>query len=254
VLNFDFAAFVGVLILPPSGLFILMIVGLVLRHRWPRSGAGVFFVALASLMLLSLPLVTKLLIAPLQQAQPADLSAIDQSSPTIIVVLGAGRADRHIEYGGDTINEITLARVRYAAWMERRTQLPILVSGGRVDPDEERAEANLMQDVLQKEFLLKAEFVEGDSRNTFENALYSAKILKQINMTHIYLVTTAWHMPRAKRSFESQGLQVEPAPTAFYGKEKTTIHDFIPSAKALRYSYFAIHEYLGLMWYAMRYY
>lgn len=231
-----------------------MAVGLVAQRRWRRSGWTLFFTALSLLFMLSLPVVTKSLMAPLQHAKPVDLNDIATDAPSIIVVLGGGRADRHPEFDGDTVNQLTLQRLRYTAWMERRTQVPILVSGGRVDPEDERAEAYLMQDVLQKEFLLKAEFVDGDSRNTFENALYSAKILKQINMTKIYLVTHAWHMPRAKRCFESQGIEVVPAPTAYYGKEKMSVYDFIPSSKALYYSYFAFHEYLGLMWYRLRYY
>jgi len=231
-----------------------MAAGLIMQRRWPRLGWSFFFASLSALFLLSLPVVTKGLMSPLQQAQALDLNEIENDAPSIIVVLGGGRANRYEEFHGDTVNEISLQRLRYAAWMDRRTQVPILVSGGRVEADDLRAEANLMQDVLQKEFLLKAEFVEGDSRNTFENALYSAKILKQINMTRIYLVTHAWHMPRAKRAFESQGIEVVAAPTAFYGDKKTSVYDFLPDAKALRYSYFALHEYLGLMWYSLRYY
>jgi len=231
-----------------------MLAGLVLHRRFPRSGWSVFFISLSCLVLLTLPVVTKALIAPLQRSSVLEITDLPDDAPTIIVVLAGGRADRYQEYMGDTVGPRTLERVRYAAWMDRRTQLPILVSGGRVDPNDLRAEANLMQDVLQKEFLIQAEFVEGDSRNTFENALYSAKILKQVNMTKIFLVTSAWHMPRAQRSFESQGIEVVPAPTAFYGEEGTSLADFIPSAKALRYCYYAFHEYLGLMWYSLRYY
>jgi len=254
VFNISAATFFSKLLLPPGGLFLLMLVGLLLLRRFRRSGWSVFFVALSSLFLLSLPIVTKTLMAPLQHAEIVDVSDLPPDAPTIIVVLGGGRADRYQEYLGETVGSLTLQRLRYAAWMERRTEVPILVSGGRVEADDLRAEGNLMQDVLQKEFLIKAEFVEGDSRNTFENALYSAKILKQVNMTRIFLVTHAWHMPRAKRSFESQGIEVVAAPTAFYGKEKTSIYDFLPSAKALQYSYYACHEYLGLMWYSLRYY
>jgi len=231
-----------------------MALGLLLQRRWRRSGWSLFFVSLLSLFLVSLPIVTKALMAPLQQQAVLDVNQLPDDAPSIMVVLSGGRADRHAEYQADSIGPLSLQRVRYAAWLDRRMQIPILLSGGRVDPDEERAEAHLMQDTLQKEFLLKAEFVEGESRNTFENALFSAKLLKQLNLPRIYLVTHAWHMPRAKRCFESQGIEVVPAPTAFYGKEKLSLRDFIPSAKAVQYSYFALHEYLGLLWYRLRYY
>ena len=49
-----------------------------------------------------------------------------------IVVLGGGRYDEAPEYGDDTISLAGLRRVRYAAVLQRRTGLPVLVSGGSV--------------------------------------------------------------------------------------------------------------------------
>lgn len=248
------AQFISELILPPSGLFVLMLGAWILGRRFPRSGLTLFLMALVCLFLLSLPIVSTALIAPLQKAKAVDLNQLPADMPTVIVVLAGGRERSYYEYGGDTVSALTMERVRYAGWLGRRTNIPIMVSGGRPDKEYQRAEAYLMKDVLAKEFLLRVEFEEGDSRNTFENALYCAKMLKQLNMTRIFLVTHAWHMPRAKRAFEAQGIEVVPAPTAFYRIKKLSLHDFMPSAKAMRFSYFAFHEYLGLLWYSLRYY
>ncbi|MGD8886478.1 MAG: YdcF family protein, partial [Gammaproteobacteria bacterium] len=152
------------------------------------------------------------------------------------------------------LSPLSLERVRYAAWLVKRTGLPLITSGGRVH-NEEQTEAELMRDVLQKEFLVIVDYIEGSSRTTYENAKYTAQLLKEKDMDKIALVTHAWHMPRARGAFEEFDIEVIPAPTGFYGRStKTNSERFMPSYKALWYSGLAFHELLGSLWYSMRYY
>lgn len=54
--------------------------------------------------------------------------------------------------------------------------------------------------------------IEDQSKNTYENALFTKQILeKEYPNASLLLMTSAWHMPRAKRCFWKQGLQ----PTIF---------------------------------------
>jgi uncharacterized SAM-binding protein YcdF (DUF218 family) len=110
--------------------------------------------------------------------------------------------------------------------------------------------------LLQKEFNLSGEFqIEEQSRTTYENALYTAELLKQKGIQNVVLVTHAWHMPRARAAFEHFDVRVIPAPTAFYGRDSTYCpNDFLPSTYALRFSGMAFHEMFGHWWYKMRYY
>ena len=50
------------------------------------------------------------------------------------------------------------------------------------------------------------------SHSTRENAYYSAQILARRGIRKITLVTSEWHVPRARRHFENAGIAVEPAP------------------------------------------
>jgi uncharacterized SAM-binding protein YcdF (DUF218 family) len=68
-----------------------------------------------------------------------------------------------------------------------------------------------MAEVLNNEFNQVVRWKEQNSRNTAENALYTKEILSQENITHIILVTHAFHMHRAVEQFKQQGLQVMPA-------------------------------------------
>ena len=79
-------------------------------------------------------------------------------------------------------------------------------------------------------------WVEAQSLSTYENAQLSTRMLQQAGIGKIYLVTHAWHMPRATSAFEAAGMQVVPAPTRFATTGPLEFGDFLPRAKALYYS------------------
>ena len=67
----------------------------------------------------------------------------------------------------------------------------------------------------------------------------------------IILVTSAFHMPRAKMLFERQGFEVEPFPVDFQNSDRPrrTILSFVPSAQALVKTETAMREGVGLLYY-----
>jgi uncharacterized SAM-binding protein YcdF (DUF218 family) len=152
--------------------------------------------------------------------------------------------------GGDTVNFRTLVRLRYAARLHRDLKTPVLVTGGT--PQGGRvAEAEAMKEALQRDFNVPTRWVETDSRTTFENAQLSRKLLKS-TVQQIYLVTHAWHMPRAKLAFEHAGFTVIPAPTGYTTRLEITVLDFLPNAGALSKSSDFFHEIIGYAWYRLR--
>ena len=110
-----------------------------------------------------------------------------------------------------------------------------------------------MADILEREFAVKVRWQEGESRNTAENASLSAAILRAAGIRRVVLVTQAFHMPRAARLFRAAGLEVVPAPTHFKtaGRSPLGPLDLLPQSNALRNSYFALHEWLGIAWLAL---
>lgn len=234
------------LILPPTSPLILAAIGV---------GRRKYMITLAALLLLylaAIPLVSQWLSQKLEVYPPLDPNRLPTAQA--IVVLGATRYPEAPEYGGDTISSLGLERLRYAAWLKRRTGLPILASGGR-PLGEKKAEAELMQEVL-KEFGTPATWLETESRNTFENARNSAAILKHQGIDTIFLVTSAFHLPRAVEAFKYQGLTVIPAGTRFtrQGPLESGLFAFLPNPAALCRTSLALHEFLGRLWYRLRYY
>lgn len=232
------------LILPPTSLILLAIVGLWLIRRHPRAGKTLITLALTALLILSLPITGNALIhnletnPPITEAQLKDIQAI--------VVLGGRKNNQAPEYGNtDTVNQWSLERLRYAAYLQRLTGKPILVTGGA--PFGGRPEADTMAESLKHDFNAKTIWIEDQANDTAENAAYSAKLLKQHGISKIALVSQAWHTPRAVPLFEQQGLKVYPAPTGFTREDTAPFAQWLPKASALDKSSMAIREWIAMI-------
>ncbi len=63
-------------------------------------------------------------------------------------------------------------------------------------------------------------------------------------------------MKRAAAEFKKVGFEVQNAPTVYLSsanEDDLTVFDLIPSAQAMLNSNFALHEFVGLLWYKIRY-
>ena len=226
------------LVLPPTGLLLLALAGLSMRRRFPRTGSFAAWTGVLALLLLSIPTVAGFLVRSLDVSPVFDPA--QASSAQAIVVLGGGTRRNAPEYGGDTLGELTLERVRYGAAVARMTGLPILVSGGSVLGGE--PEAKLMREALEREFGIRVRWVEQRSRTTHENALRSAEILRAAGVQHVVLVAHSFDMPRARAEFAAAGIVTFPAPTGIPSSDHGTLPDYLPSMAGLRASYYAIYE------------
>ncbi len=240
------------LILPPGGPILVILAGLLL-WRWRRWSLLFLASGLAALYLLSTPFVAALLMAPIEPYAALTDAELETTSAEAILVLGGGRYEDAPEFGGDTVNPLLLARLRYAAWLQRRTGLPIIVSSG-TDGKNTLPEAHLARRVLEDELGARVSMVEDQSRTTWENARRSQPLLASHGIDQVLLVTHAWHLPRAVYAFQKAGVRVIPAPTHFVHSSNGSkgAGYWLPSALALQNSYFALHEHLGLLWYKLR--
>jgi uncharacterized SAM-binding protein YcdF (DUF218 family) len=231
------------LILPPAGPTLLALFGLWLTRSksrlWRGGGLWLGSLSLLALLILSLPVVGKVLNAGLERYPPISPDQLRQVQA--IVVLGGGSYYSAPEYGGDTVSHATLERLRYAARLARDSHLPLLVSGGA--PYGGRAEGESMREVLEHEFGVKVRWVEVAARDTGENASLAAPILKRAGIRRVALLSHAWHLARAIPLFEKEGLEVTPAPMGFSTSPPSPLLGFLPGG--LGQSREALHEYLG---------
>jgi uncharacterized SAM-binding protein YcdF (DUF218 family) len=240
------------LLLPPGGLIFLGLIGLLLYHI--RLGRILLALSLIPLLLLSLPVSTTLFFSMLERTPALTTERIAAERPQAIVVLGGGRDLNTPEYSGDTIAVRTLARLRYAAKLSRDTGLPVIPSGGNPGAIGE-TEAVLSRDVLQNEFAVTVFDIERRSNTTWENARYTAQLMKKLDIERVILVTDAAHMTRALYAFQRNGIHPTPAPMNFLsiiGQGVSPVERYLPSAQALKQNSDAIHELIGLLWYQLK--
>ena len=149
------------------------------------------------------------------------------------------------------INLGRAGRVWYAARLFHAGKAPlVLLSGGGDLEHQAFSEARAMAVFLQDLGVpAQAVVMEETSRNTRENAAFSAALLKARGIEHILLVTSALHMPRALALFKAQGLQVTPAPTDFEASQEppSGLLAWLPDAGALNGSALAMKELVGLL-------
>jgi len=245
--SYLFTNIIAELLLPPVSLLFLGALGIALIKRRQALGRSLILFSMISIWLLATPLISGLLLDSLKP--PA--SAMTGNEADAIVILGGGRVRDSIEFGGDSMSRFSVERVRYGAWLAKKLDKPVLVTGGA--PDGGMSEGEIMRNSLTREFGVKhVRWVEDASTNTRENARYSARILHQAGIERIYLVTHAWHLARAVPEFEQAGLRVVPAGTGYSLPQPISPLDVLPNGISFYESWLACHEWLGLLWYRIR--
>ena len=182
----------------------------------------------------------------------------------VIVVLGGGTQPQSPPRTLTELND-SGDRLVYAAWLYKQGVADnLLLSGGGFDRIGVDMEAVGMASLLEL-FGVPAEalWLETDSRNTYENALFSAAILEEQGIEEIVLVTSAFHMPRSVAIFERQGFTVIPAPSDFIATEsdweqwregnwQVRVLSLLPQASYLDDTTKVVKEYIGIVIYRLR--
>jgi len=225
------------LILPPAGPLLLAAIAMVLIRRGRRWGWWLLVLAVGGLWLLSTPRVAQQL-AGLAEGYPP-LNPDRPIQAQAIVVLGGGAKRMAApEYGGPMAAAVLMDRLAYGAYLARRTSLPVLVTGA---PEE----AVTMKVTLWRSFGVQTRWVEARSRDTYENARFTAQMLFPAGVRRIVLVTSSTHMWRAAHEFMAAGFAVVPAPEGEAGDIGPFPYSYVPSPAALAQSNAALYELLG---------
>jgi len=247
--------FIAAFLLPPLSLLLLLGLDIFLLYRRSKLAKPLIIAAFSLFWITSTPYFAEGALHMLEmQTMPLGNSRTNTQpqAAEAIVILGGGTYFHAPEYAGqDTVSEQTLLRLRYGAKLHRETGKPILVAGGK-PLGNSISEAHQMRYSLEQDFQVPVRWAEDASDNTFENARYSFQILQKADIKRIYLVTHAWHMPRAADIFRRAGFEVIEAPTAFTTRYQTNLFTFLPHTGALHDSRIFMHEVIGLLWYRVK--
>ncbi|MCR0985121.1 YdcF family protein [Roseomonas populi] len=233
--------------LPPLGLVIACVAAGLLAWRGSRAAGLGAAVAAAVILLLATPAVSALLMASLERE--VDLPAPPpRAAPAAIIVLGA-----EVTHGrhGAAVGPLTLERLRAGAALQRRTGLPLLVTGGVLSPGDPPLAA-LMARSLEEDFRTPARWVEPRAADTRDNAVFSAAMLRAEGIGAAFVVSHAWHLPRALEAFGRAGLEVVPEAPDRVPDPRFDLPHWLPRVDRLVESWFALREWAGRLVYAIR--
>ncbi|MFC0948792.1 YdcF family protein [Pasteurella multocida] len=241
---FGLTKIITVVILPPFNVLILWLLSLLFSVlHYKKLSRLCALLGLTILSIFSLPYTSHKLEDSLVIEDK--LSLADYQQAQAIVLLGGGLRDSKELYDKLTVSAIPLERVRYAAYLQKQTQLPLLITGSS---PKGISEAQIMANELNTFFSVPTTWVESKARTTKENALFSREILEKEGIKRVIVVTNQWHMQRAKLLFEQQGFEVLPASVGHgispqsYG---LNVMYFIPQAGALNKNMLLLKEWLG---------
>lgn len=150
-------------------------------------------------------------------------------------------------------------RILHALMLYRQGKIKkIIITGGvttvfgRTLESEARQLARILRDakVPEKDIIL-----EEKAKNTYENAKFTAKILKKRFPKQKYiLITSAFHLPRAEACFMKQNIKVTPFAVDFYtvdSSESWSFSSLIPDTQALHKWSVLTHEIAGYLIYKL---
>ena len=237
------------LLVPPAGLFLLMIAGFVIIRLCPQFGRFLVAAGFLALYALSISPVSGPLLRPLESAVPPlkDTRVVADA----VVVLGGGVRDLGWAGLPAAPSSASLERLVSGIALQRRLNIPLVLVGGNGDPSRSvTAEAEAMARIAREAGVAARRIiVESRSRNTIEGAQALGRLIAG---RRIVLVTSATHMKRAAALFRKSGFAVIPAPTAYIGEQRpVTFSSFIPHASNLGESAVACTEYASLFWYTV---
>ena len=211
---------------------------------------------IAGLLLLLVPATgffSEALITPLESVYPSRKIEEYSESDLIVVLGGTSGAVRGPRLEAEEMNG---ARLQTAVRLYRAGKgKAVVVSGGpySVAGEVVRTEAEDMRDILIGLGVPRTAIImEPNSRNTYENAAFTAKLLQERSENRVLLVTSALHLPRATALFRHQEVEATPVPCSFLGGSNFgLISGLKPAALNLQRTESAIKEYVGRLAYRL---
>jgi uncharacterized SAM-binding protein YcdF (DUF218 family) len=233
---------------PPTIFIVLSLAGALIALLWWRMGIVLVLVSSLCLYAAATPALSSYLLRRVEAALPRNA---DLDTAQAIIVLGGD-----VRPGGadipDRLGPLSIERMALAAEAQRRLHLPVVVSGGTVR-GAHSSEGALMKTALEADFAVPVAWTEERSRTTWENALFTARLLLPEKLTTVVVVSQAWHLPRALWAFERVGLKALPWPAPRTAARLGSAGDFLPSLAALHDTFYALHEMIGGVFYRLRY-
>ncbi len=218
-MGFLISKFVGGLLAPGTLLLLALLAAFIWQRRWPRLSRALLGASLLFVAALSLAPLGHWLILPLQSRFPAPAQLKLDHVDGIIVLGGAINADDSYFSGQPSLNEAGDRITTFVALSRKYPEAKLVWTGGSASVwggGTRYSESLAAQALLESLDIDTSRMIyERDSRNTWENAVYSKRRVQPRPGETWLLVTSAWHMPRSVGIFRRVGWTVVPYPVDY---------------------------------------
>ena len=241
-----------------AGVITAMVAGVVWMSFQPRARAPRLYLLCAALgyFLASLYIVPATLTAVLTAPYHTFTAEDAPAGPVAIVLLGGGtHAVSGRERAMSVSNEPTVERVLEALRVYRLVNAAWIISSGGKGPRDAPADASsvAMQAMLvQSGVPAERIILESGSKNTYDQAVLIAPMLRARRPRATVLVTSAEHMRRAMGAFRAAGIEAIPAIAPDARFRIPLIDRVTPKSFALDFTGEVLHELVGIPYYWAR--
>lgn len=245
VLFYVLSKVLDLLVAPLTWTILLVALGMFWLRARPGRAKAALVLALLVLLVFSVEPVSRRLYGRLENAVQ-DTFRPDPPYDAVIVLGGMVDPSAMRRSGQLELNE-SVDRITRAAQILRAGQARnVLLSGGIFfDGGPERSEADWLAEWLREQGIAADRIaVEGESKNTRENAVFSAKLLAERGWKRVLLVSSAWHARRAVGCFRAAGVEVDLL-TVDHRAGKAASATWMPRAAAFSDSTDALRELFG---------
>lgn len=237
------------LVYPITFIIFFLIWGSISRKRLP------IFAALFLLVITSSPIISTGMVQYLERAELRKSPTDIQDADAIVVLSGMiqpiqGFHGLMYEWGDPDrfFGAIELMKANKAK--------KIIFTGGKMpwQSDEIKSEGEVLSKFASEFGIPTSQIiVTKNVQNTKDEALAVKEILNNSKDQKIILVTSAFHMPRSKKLFENEGIEVQTYPVDYkVGISELTPMSFLPSADAFQHFQFAWRELIGRLYYSFK--
>ena len=227
----------------PVPLIILLVLG-VFFWNYRRLSFVLIVFATGFLVILSLPVTSRVLTYPLSMEQYLDSG---QEVDAVLVPTAGMFLDPSGRWWSNNTGVVRAVRGRQ---LSQQLDIPLIISGGSPETEPvSEAEVLVEQLGLGGETLI----VEKDADNTWETAVAVSSIMSSLGGGRVLLVTSPAHLKRMAATLRAQGLGVSVVASRFPNKKKAA-YGWIPSAAGMGASRGALREYIAIMYYLMNRY
>jgi uncharacterized SAM-binding protein YcdF (DUF218 family) len=240
-----------------TGLILGLLLGVVWLFAAPASRGPRRWIAALSIVYVVATVhgISRIVSWPLRRGFHSFVAADGPPAPRAIVLLGAGAKTVH----GQTqkIGILTLggaSRVLEAARVFRVLGDPWIISSGGAPggydmiPESETMKRALVELGVPAERIL----LESTSRVTRDEAVLTARMLRDRGIRSCIVVTSDLHMRRALATFRRAGLEATPAVARDPLDAQSKWLSWLPTRQGMEYSQEVVHDYVGFAWYWFR--